>query len=69
VDTAFIAIQKFIETYRDCKYLKYRGTDRWNKNQTLVPQMTEQEFTTFLFYILEADPSRTFVARSAKVVC
>ena len=29
VDTAVIAVQKFIETYRDCKYLKYRGTDRW----------------------------------------
>jgi hypothetical protein len=66
VDTAFIAIQKFLETYRDCKYLKYRGTDRWNKNQTLVPQMTEHEFNTFLFYILEADPSHTFVGSFSK---
>jgi hypothetical protein len=61
VDIAVIAVQKFIETYRDCKYLKYRGTDRWNHNQRLVPQMTEREFNTFLFYVLEVDAGHTFV--------
>lgn len=60
-DTAFIAVQKFIETYRDCKYLKHHGTDRWNQNQTLVPQMTEREFNTFLFYVFEVDAGHTFV--------
>ncbi len=51
-DTAAIAVQKFIETYRDCKYLRYRGNDRWSDNQTLVPRITDREFNTFLFYVL-----------------
>lgn len=60
-DTAVIAVQKFIETYRDCKYLKHRGTDGWKQNQMLVPQMTEREFKTFLFYVFEVHSGHTFV--------
>ena len=61
VKTAFVAVQKFLETYRDCKYLKHRGTDRWHRNETLVPEMTEHEFNTFLFYVLEVDAEHVFV--------
>ena len=42
-------------------YLKYRGTDRWHRSETLVPEMTEGEFNTFLFYVLVVDPEHVFV--------
>jgi hypothetical protein len=61
VDIAVIAVQKFTETYRDCRYLKYRGTDRWHNNQVLVPQIKQRELNTFLFYVFEADAGHIFV--------
>jgi hypothetical protein len=59
--TAFRAINRFIDSYRDVKYLTGRRTEDWLKQGTLIiPQMTEREFKTYLFYVLEAPP-KTFV--------
>jgi hypothetical protein len=61
ITTAFHAVRVFIETYRDCKYVKHRGTDRWTERKIVLPHITEQEFTSFLFYVLVAPSGETFV--------
>jgi len=61
IHTAFRAINRFIDSYRDVKYLTGRRTEGWFKQKTLlIPQMTEREFKTYLFYALEVPP-KTFV--------
>jgi hypothetical protein len=61
IHIAFKAINQFIDSCRDVKYLSMRGSDEWLKQQTfLVPQMTQREFKTYLFYVLESR-GRTFV--------
>jgi hypothetical protein len=60
IRVAFHAVRALTETYRDCKYAKYRETERWKKKETLLPRVSEAEFRTFLFYVLESNSS-TFV--------
>ena len=61
IDVAFRALSRFIDGYRHVKYLAQRDSAQWRKQETLlVPQMTERQFTTYLFYVLETG-GRTFI--------
>lgn len=61
IHTAFIAINRFIDSYRDMKYTSMRRSEKWLEQKSLIiPLMTEREFKTYLFYILESR-GRTFV--------
>lgn len=49
--TAFVALQNFIEAYRDAKYLTLRDTPQWTAELgVFVPEMSFREFKTYLFY-------------------
>jgi hypothetical protein len=61
IQKAYQAVKVFIESYRDTKYVKYRGTEQWTRKQFVLPQITEQEFRTFLFYVLRTESGATFV--------
>jgi hypothetical protein len=61
IATAWHAVRRFIEIYRDTKYIKYRHQDRWRLRQTLLPRITEHEFRTWLFYVLVDQAGETFV--------
>ncbi len=61
IDPGFHAVRAFVETYRDCKYLRYRGQERWTNHQTLLPRVTEQEFRTLLFYTLDVGDGEPYV--------
>ncbi len=61
IDVAFKALSRFIDGYRDVKYLAQRDSAKWRKQETLlIPPLTERQFTTYLFYVLETG-GRTFV--------
>lgn len=51
VTNAFVALQKFIEAFRDAKYLMLRNTPRWESEQGVyVKEMSFLTFNTLLFY-------------------
>ncbi len=53
ISDAFYALKRFIDSYRDTKYLVYRDSSYWEKNEILIPKyITELDFNTFLFYNL-----------------
>ncbi|MGO9137234.1 MAG: hypothetical protein ACLQBC_06145 [Syntrophales bacterium] len=61
IQDAFNAASRFIDAYRSVKYSLKRGSDDWrNRKLLLIPEMTEAEFKTYLFYQL-VTPERTFV--------
>jgi hypothetical protein len=61
IHTAFIAINRFIDSYRDMKYTSMRRSKDWLEQKSLIiPLMAEREFKTYLFYILESR-GRTFL--------
>jgi len=56
IHDALSAINHFFDSCRDVKYLEKRGSKEWRSQQTtLIPQMTDAEFRTFLFYIFESN--------------
>lgn len=53
IPDAFYALRRFINSYRDIKYLAYRDSNYWTKNEILILKyITEVDFNTFLFYNL-----------------
>ena len=61
VRRAFVALQRFIEAYRDVKYLQGRGTENWLEQRgVFVREMPLTTFRSYLFYRLTAG-DRVFV--------
>jgi hypothetical protein len=53
---AFVALQHFIESYRDVRYNIDRSSPRWEEQRgVFVERMSLLEFKTFLFYTLVAE--------------
>jgi hypothetical protein len=51
IGSAFVALQNFIEAYRDVKYLKSRNTTRWSaESGVFVRELSFRDFKTYLFY-------------------
>jgi hypothetical protein len=62
IDSAFAAYENFAEAYRDTKYLTERGTERWHEQHGVMLRLPAwNDFTTYLFYVLDAPEAVTFV--------
>jgi hypothetical protein len=61
VETAWGAAQRFVEEYRHIKYMSYRRTDRWRTQQVFLPKLSDDEFRTYLFYVLECAGTGDFI--------
>jgi hypothetical protein len=54
IKDAFNAANRFVDAARTTKYRIKRGSDDWRKgNLILIPELTEAEFKTYLFYELQ----------------
>ncbi len=58
IHDAFRAANYFVDGYREVQYRLHRGTPMWSNNEILFfPQLTETEFQTYLFYVLQTNES------------
>ncbi|MFQ5714011.1 MAG: hypothetical protein ACE5GU_08265 [Candidatus Scalinduaceae bacterium] len=54
IQDAFNALTRVIDAHRTAKYNLKRGSEEWKKGMVfLIPEITETEFKTYLFYQLE----------------
>ncbi len=61
IAVAFRASTRFVDAYRTAKYEQMRRSEEWKSGMvSLVPEMTEAEFRSYLFYSLKG-LERTFV--------
>jgi len=55
IDLAFLALKRLVDAHRTAKYNIKHKSHEWQKGQLLIiPEITEAEFRTYLFYKLVA---------------
>lgn len=53
IDEAFLALKRIVDAHRTAKYKIKHKSDEWRKGQLpIIPEITEAEFKTYLFYEL-----------------